>query len=189
MSIQNLVGHHALGVDANHPAIRLKDDVAGALGQARRRWAARCAAAGAPPAASRTHVVLDCAQRSSQPAAETGCEDEPELVKADKEWTESRRAVFQDEEAASISATAEDKQGAGGTPGEARRAGYTVQGWIAAVREAEKRPERTNVVMHLFAGARRKDDVQHFLEALMLVLGLELRQRCKRRREVFTADR
>ena len=50
----------------------------------------------------------------------------------------------------------------------------SVAGWCEAVRQARLEGERVFVVMHLFAGARRPEDVQHFLELIMNEMGLKL---------------
>ena len=52
--------------------------------------------------------------------------------------------------------------------------GYSVAGWCEAVRRARLQGHRVFVVMHLFAGERRAEDVQHILEEEMHKLGLIL---------------
>ena len=52
--------------------------------------------------------------------------------------------------------------------------GWTVDAWCEEVRRTKHEDERTFVVIHMFAGARRDGDVQHYLEEMMLQVGLKL---------------
>ncbi len=45
--------------------------------------------------------------------------------------------------------------------------GWTVDEWCEEVRRTKHHDARTLVVIHMFAGERRKEDVQHYLEELM----------------------
>ncbi|CAK0803647.1 unnamed protein product, partial [Prorocentrum cordatum] len=52
--------------------------------------------------------------------------------------------------------------------------GFSVASWCEAVRHARRQETRVFVVMHLFAGARREQDVQHYVEAMMTDLELKV---------------
>lgn len=52
--------------------------------------------------------------------------------------------------------------------------GFTVQGWCDAVRRSKQEDERVFVVVHMFAGERRENDVQQFLEQKMEAAQLRL---------------
>lgn len=53
-------------------------------------------------------------------------------------------------------------------------AGWTVDGFCEAVRHSKHGGERTFVVVHMFAGERREQDIQHYLETMMDSAGLHL---------------
>ena len=50
----------------------------------------------------------------------------------------------------------------------------TLLGWIEAVREARRSVKRVFVGMHMFAGSRRKEDIQWWIEMLCLSVGLSI---------------
>ena len=52
--------------------------------------------------------------------------------------------------------------------------GWTVDGFCDEVRRTKHEDERTYVVIHMFAGARREGDAQQFLEDKMQEAGLKL---------------
>ena len=52
--------------------------------------------------------------------------------------------------------------------------GFTVQGWCDAVRRSKQEDERVFVVVHMFAGERRENDVQQSLEQGMEAAQLRL---------------
>lgn len=52
--------------------------------------------------------------------------------------------------------------------------GFTVHGWCDAVRRSKQEDERVFVVVHMFAGERRENDVQQFLEQRMATAQMRL---------------
>lgn len=57
---------------------------------------------------------------------------------------------------------------------EVGEAGYTVAEWCMAVRMAHLETDRTFVVMHFFAGERRKNDIQEYLTLMCEARGFKL---------------
>lgn len=53
-------------------------------------------------------------------------------------------------------------------------AGYTVEQWCAAVRRAKQQSNRVFVLMHFFAGERRRGDVEQFAKELATEQGIEV---------------
>ena len=52
--------------------------------------------------------------------------------------------------------------------------GWTVEEWCEEVRRSKRHTERTFVVVHMFAGERRTNDIQEYLECMMEQQGLKL---------------
>ena len=73
-------------------------------------------------------------------------DEEPDLGLRDEEWELRQQARRMSEASDSV---------------------FTVQGWCDAVRRSKQEDERVFVVVHMFAGERREDDVQQFLEEKM----------------------
>ena len=49
---------------------------------------------------------------------------------------------------------------------------YSVEGWWQAIRKARRAPNRVFVIMHLFGGERRLEDIHFFVERLAEEAGL-----------------
>ena len=104
--------------------------------------------------ASRLRLTDDDRHTLDAKLTEEDCVDDgDEQLLADDEWVHQRNLLKQQKRS---------------------EHGWTVDEWCEEVRRSKHHAVRTCVVVHMFAGERRKNDVQEYLEILMEQQGLKL---------------